>query len=117
MLAADQRRLDRSPLRAAVRRRADRTPDPDRLPETLQLDRAEILHLHAPEREPVRARADEELSGLGRLLEPCCQRDRLAGGEGGLAVLGDDLAGLDAHARLERELADRVEDREPGANR
>ena len=63
------------------------------------------------------ARAEHELARLGGLLEPRGERDGLAGRKGGLAVLGDDLSGLDPDAGLQLELLDRLEDREPGANR
>ncbi len=65
----------------------------------------------------MRARAEQQLARLGRLLEPRGQRDGLAGGERRLSVLGDDLAGLDADPRLELQLVDCLEDREPRANR
>ena len=54
--------------------------------------------------------------GLRRLLEARGDVDRLAGREGRLGLVRDDLAGLDADARLQLELADGVEDREPGAH-
>ena len=38
---------------------------------------------------------DQDLTGLGRLLESCRHVQRLAGREGRVAVLDDDLAGLD----------------------
>ena len=116
-LAADERRLERlQGPRPAGAVGAERAPRPHGRGETLHLDRAEVLDLDAAQRQPVRARTEEQLPGLRGLLEPCRERDRLAGGERRIAVLDDHFARLDAHARLELELLDRVEDREPGAN-
>ena len=61
-----------------------------------------------PERQPVRGRADQELPGLGGLLEPRGDVDGLAGGEGRVAVVRDDLARLDPDPRLELELVARA---------
>ena len=71
-----------------------------------------ILDLDTPDREPVRAGPEQDLARLGRLLEPRGDVDGLAGREGRLGVVDDDLAGLDADPRLEAELVDGVEDRD-----
>ena len=54
--------------------------------------------------------------GSAGLLQARRDVDGLAGGEGRVAVVGDDLAGLDADAGLELELVHRVEDRERRAH-
>ena len=64
-----------------------------------------------------RGGADQDVAGLGRLLQPRGEVHRLAGREGRVARLGDDLARLDADPRLEPEIVDRAEDRERGAHR
>src|SRR5207342_722020 len=113
-LAPDERRLDVVPTSAAPVR-PDRAPGPDGLGHALDRDRPDVLDLDSPERQPVGSRAEQQLAGLGRLLEPRSQRDRLARRERGLPVFGDDLARLDAYAGHELELVDRLEDREPRA--
>src|SRR5207247_1367295 len=116
-LAADERSLYRARASTAGPLRAGGSPDPHRLRQPLQLDGTEVLDVDPAEGEPMRAGPDQELAWLGCLLETRREIDRLSGCEGRLAVLGDDLAGLDADARVELELLDRVENREPGANR
>ena len=54
--------------------------------------------------------------GCASLLEPRRDVDRLAGREGRVGLVGDDLARLDADPRLEPELVHRVEDRRGGAD-
>ena len=63
-------------------------------------------------REPARARADQDLARRGGLLQARGDVDGLAGRERRLGVVGDDLARLDADARLEPEPVHGVEDRE-----
>ena len=55
--------------------------------------------------EPVGRLADHDLAGLRALLEPRGDVDHVAGGEraAGRVVAGDDLAGVDAGARVEAE--------------
>ena len=65
-----------------------------------------------PRSEAARAGADQDLARRRLLLQPRGEVDGLAGGERRLAVVDDDLAGLDADARLEPELAHPLEDRE-----
>ena len=115
-VAAHERGLEGSGASAAGAARPHRAPDPEWLLQPLQLDRADVLDLDATERQPVRRRAEQELARLCRLLEASRQRHRLAGRERRLGVVGDDLARLDADARLELQLLDRVEDREPGTD-
>src|SRR5205823_12966229 len=97
--------------------RPEGRPGPDRLGHARELDRAEFLDLDAAERQVVRAGADQDLARLGDLLEARREVDRLAGGEGRVASAGDDLARLEADARLELELADGVEDSQRGSDR
>ena len=114
-VAPDERGLLRPRLRA-VSVRAQRPPRPDLLVQALEVDRADVLDLDPPEREPVCGRTDQQLPGLAGLLQACGERDGLAGGERRVAVVGDDLARLDPGASLELELVDRVHDREPRAH-
>ena len=115
-VAPDERRLKRARPDAAGLAGSDGPPGPQRLIEPLQLDRAELLDLDPPQREPVRARSEHELARLCRLLEARSQRHGLTGREGRLGIVGDDLARLDADARLEPELLDCIEDRKPRAD-
>ncbi len=80
------------------------------------LDGADVVDLDAPERQPVHAGADQDLSRVGHLLEARGEIDRLAGGERGVAGAGDDLPRLDPDARLKLEVLDRVEDLQRGAD-
>ena len=106
----DQRRVGRTLDRRSVRR--ERGPGPDRLLAAANVDRADVVDVDPPDREAVRGRADQDLARLGDLLQAGREVDRLAGGEGRVAGVGHDLAGLDADPRLELELVDRVEDPE-----
>ena len=92
------------------------SPGPDLPVEAFQVDGADVLDLDPPESQAVRGRPDQELPRLGGLLESRRQRDCLTGGEGRLAVVRDDLPGLDPGPGLELELVDRVHDREPRAH-
>ena len=92
------------------------SPGPDLPVEAFQVDGADVFDLDPPESQAVRGRPDQELPGLGGLLESRRQRDCLTGGEGRLAVVRDDLPGLDPGPGLELELVDRVHDREPRAH-
>src|SRR5204862_6133828 len=110
-LPADERRLERPHgPDAPSALRAQSAPRPDRLGDALQLDGPEVLDLDAPECQAVRARAEQQLAGLRNLLEARGERDGLAGGERGVAVLGHDLTRLDADPRLQLELFHCVED-------
>ena len=82
----------------------------------MQLDRPDVLDLDAAERQPVRARAEQQLARLGGLLQTSGDVDGLAGGEGRVAVVRDHLARLDPDPRLELELVHAVQDREAGPN-
>ena len=110
----DERR-DRDPCRRAAVG-ADRDPDPDGLLAAPDLDGADIVDLDPAERQPVHARADQDLTGISDLLQSRSEIDGLAGGEGRVAGAGDDLACLDADARLELEVLDRDEDLQRRAN-
>ena len=76
----------------------------------------DLLGLGDADRQPPRERADHDLPRLRRLLQAGGDVDRLAGREGRVRLVGDDLAGLDADPRLEAELVHRVEDRGGGAD-
>ena len=96
---------------------AQRAPRPDLAVEPLQLDRPDVLDLDTAERQPVRARAQQHLPRVGGLLEPRGDVDGLAGREGRVAVVRDDLARLDPDPRLELQLVHAVQDGQRGANR
>ena len=70
---------------------------------------AERLDGHAPGREAICRRADQDLAGLRALLEACGDVERLTGGEGRVTRLRDDLAGLDPDPHGQVALA-RLED-------
>ena len=61
-------------------------------------------------------RADQDLARLGLLLEARREVDGLAGGEGRLGVVGDDLAGLDPDPRLDAEVLDLLQRGERGTD-
>ncbi len=94
-----------------------RGPDPDRVLAAAHLDGPDVLDLDAAEGEAVRCGADQDLAGLGELLQTGREVESLAGGERGVARAGHDLAGLDPDPGLKLEVAHRVEDLERGANR
>jgi hypothetical protein len=52
--------------------------------------------------EPLGRRADQNLTGAGRLLQPCGDVDGIAGDEG-LAGSGDHLTGVHPDAHLKAE--------------
>src|SRR5262249_59477205 len=79
--------------------------------------RLQPVRLDRRHRQVVRARPDQHLAGPGLLLEPGGDVDRLARDERRVSVLDDDLARLDAHACLETEFANLVEDHEAGLDR
>jgi hypothetical protein len=97
LLAPDVRRDD-------VERPSHRTlgaHDPSHLEAVAEaLQPLAVAHLgdHAVGGEAVRGRADQDLAGGSRLLEAGGDVDRLPGGERRVAVLDDELAGLDADA-------------------
>src|SRR6185295_12028948 len=71
---------------------------------------------HDPARETTRSRAHEDLARLGGLLEACRDIERLAGCEGRVALVDDDLPCLDPDA--DGELAvPRLDDRNRGTHR
>ena len=61
--------------------------------------------------------ADEDLARRRSLLEARGDIHGLARGEGRVGLVDDHLARLDADARLETELADVIEDPQPGPDR
>jgi hypothetical protein len=52
--------------------------------------------------------AEQDLARFGELLQARGNVERLAGGEGGVAGPGHDLARLDADPRLELQLVDGI---------
>ena len=103
LLAADEPRVRDTALRIQG---ADRAPRPERLLAALDLDRPGVLDLDRACGEAAHDRAEHDLARLRRLLQARRQVHGLTGGERGRGrVVDDDLAGLDADARLEPELA------------
>src|ERR1700675_320728 len=92
-------------------------PGPDPFPEPLDVERADVLHLHPSAGQPVGVRADQHLACTRGLLEARRKRYSLTGREGRVALVDDDLTRLDARAHVEAELPDRVERGEPGTDR
>src|SRR5262245_10370345 len=115
VVAADERRDRHTRRSSSVCGR--RRPGPDRLVAPADLDRADVVDLEPPEREPVRRGAEQALSGLCELLEAGCDVDRLARRERRISGAGHALARLDADARLQLELVDRIDDLERSADR
>ena len=89
----------------------DEPPGEERLAEALQVERAAFVELHARERQPARERADQDLAGRSRLLQPSGHVDRLAGREGRVGFVRNHLARLDADPRLQPEAVHGVQDR------
>ena len=85
-------------------------------PKPFSVDRADLLGLDDADRQPAGERPDHDLSRRGGLLQPRGDVDRLAGGEGRVGLVGDDLARLDPDPGLQPELVYRVEDRGRGAH-
>ena len=115
VVASDERR-DRHACRRPSVRAHDR-PDPDRVLAAPHLDRADVVDLDPAHRQPVRSRADQDLTGVGNLLEPGRQVDSLTRRERRIAGAGDDLARLDPDPSLKLEVSDSVEDHERRAYR
>ena len=92
-------------------------PGDQRLAEALQRELAALLGLGDADRQPACEGPDQDLTRCSRLLQPRRDVDRLAGREGRVGLVGDDLAGLDADSRLESEAVHGVEDRRRGAHR
>ena len=78
------------------------------------LERAGILDDQVRSCEPVCGRSDQNLPRPRGLLESRRKVHGLAGCEGGLGVLHNELAGLDADPRFEPELFDSLAHRERG---
>src|SRR5439155_1280307 len=88
----------------------------DGLAPAAQLELSRGLELDAAAQQPRGGGADEDLVGRRARLEAGCEVHGLARREGGVAVVRDDLAGLDADPRLETELLDALERRERRAH-
>ena len=84
--------------------------------EAAQLERADVLALDAPLGQPVRGVADQDLAGPGGLLQPRRDVDGLAGREGRVGLVDDDLACLDPDARLDTRAVGVVHDPERGTD-
>ena len=115
-VATDERSARPDRTRRAVEH-VDDAPGSKRAVDALQLERACVLDDEAARGETVCGRADEDLARPRRLLEPRGEVHGLARRERRLGVVDDDLARLDADARLELELVDGLAHRERGARR
>ena len=91
-------------------------PHGERIVEPLQLEEAALLGVHDRQRQPARKRADQDLPGLGDLLEPRSDVDCLAGCERRVGLVRHDLPRFDPDPRFEAETVDGVEDRHSGAD-
>ena len=116
VLAADEARRDRLDA-PVVLGDALELPHGQRIVEPLQLEEAALLGVHDRQRQPARKRADQDLPGLGDLLEPRRDVDCLAGCERRVGLVRHDLPRFDPDPRLEAEPVDGVEDRHGGADR
>ena len=112
VLAADEARRHRLDA-PVVLGDALEPPHGQRIVEPLQLEEAALLGVHDRQRQPARKRADQDLPGLGDLLEPRRDVDGLAGCERRVGLVRHDLPGFDPDPRLEAEAVDGVEDRRP----
>src|SRR5262249_57662881 len=102
-------------LRAAVDG-GDGREGADRPAEAAQVERADVLGLDASVGEAVRRLADQDLARPGRLLQTGGHIDGLAGREGRVGLVDDDLARLDADARLDAGLLGALDDAERRAD-
>ncbi len=96
---------------------ADHAPGAHRRAHPLQLERPRVLDYEPASCKAVGGRADEDLARHRGLLETGREIDCLAGGERRVRLVDDDLAGLDADADLEIQLANRLAnpERRPGS--
>ena len=99
-LAADHRRVEPPRDRVSARQR-EQAVRRDRLRLALQLERLDRLRPRPRRARAHASRADQDLAGLRRLLEPRGDVDGVAGREP-LGRAGDHLAGVDADPRLRR---------------
>ena len=114
LLPSDVRRNDvERPAPRALR--ADHAPDVDARRKAFELPLAERLGDDA-RREPRSRRPDQDLAGIGGLLQARGDVDRLPGGERRVAVLDHDLTGLDPDPDGKLAVA-RLDDRHRGADR
>ena len=116
VLAADEARRDRRDSPVGLED-AHEPPHGQRIVEPLQLEEAALLGVHDRQRQPACKRADQDLPGLGDLLEPRRDVHRLAGCERRVGLVRHDLPRFDPDPRLEAEAVDGVEDRHGSANR
>ena len=114
--ARDRRTARRSRRRGRPAAHRDQAVRLDRLRLALQLERLDRLDVDGATHELHRLRADVHLVRRRGLLEPRGDVDRVAGDEP-LARAGDDLAGVDADARLHAERRQRVAHLRGGAHR
>ena len=92
-------------------------PRAQRPVQPLELERTGVLDDEAARGQAVCRRPEQDLARPRRLLESRREVDGLAGDEGRVGVLDDDLSRLDPDPRLEPELADRVAHGERGLGR
>ena len=104
-LAADERGTD---VDVPLVDRAENAPGAHRSAHALELERARVLDEQPSASEAVRGRADENLARHRHLLEARREVHGFARGERRVRLVDDDLAGLDADAHLEVQLADGV---------
>ena len=97
------------PARPALDARAD-FPGPHRLARGPRSWRGRRARTRSGAGEPVAPGRRRISFGLGRLLEPGGDVDRIPGRERRLDVVGHDLARLDADPRLQPEVVDGLED-------
>jgi len=86
----------------------------DRLLEALQGQRPGIFYLDATERQSLRPRSDQHLTGRRVLLQTNGHVDRLPGRKRRILGVDENLSGLHPRSRLEAELVEGREDAEPG---
>ena len=102
-LAADERRID---VDMPLVDGAEHPPGAHRGAHALELERARVLDEQPSASEAVRGRADEDLARHRHLLQARREVHGFARGERRIRLVDDDLAGLDADAHLEVQLAD-----------
>ncbi len=87
-----------------------------RLALALQRERLRCLRTDGRTHEPLGRRADQDLAGTGRLLQPCGDVDGIADDEG-LAGPGDHLAGVHPDTYQQTEPRDGISHLDRGTHR
>ena len=116
VLTADEWRGNRYDATVGLEK-LDEPPRDQGLAEPLQVDRPDLFGFDGADRQPACERSDQDLARLSLLLQTRRDVDGLAGGEGRVALVGDDLARLDTDPGLEAEAVYRIEDGSRRANR